>query len=85
MLATVLRDLGKDADTVCQEEGMFPQTLSWCGAGPAGMGRRNDRALRASLGSLVMALGQNIDLNFLYTEERWETFGVSLLKKCSKE
>lgn len=49
------------------------------------MGRRNDRALRASLGSLVMALGQNIDLNFLYTEDGWETFGVPHFKKCSKE
>lgn len=29
MLATVLGDLGKDAVTVCQEEGVLPQTLSW--------------------------------------------------------
>lgn len=64
---------------------MLPQTLSWSGAIPIGMGRRNNKILRAFPEYLMLALWQGTDLCFSCTEKREEMFGVSHLKECSKE
>lgn len=72
MLATVLGDMGNDAVPVHQEKGVVTRALRRSGAVAVGTGWRN-RALKALLGPLVLVPRQNIDLHFLYIEERWET------------